>query len=472
MWRPFKNVRQSLRAGLGLSREGMIDRSDARRRDRRLPMFDEDPNMMPQFGEAAAGGMEAMNAARGQQNEALGLMRGAAMGQAPSEAEAMMAAANQQNVVNQMGMAAQGRGGNLAGQARQASAMGAASAMGTANQAAALRAQEMAAARNAYGSMSSGMADQGMQQYMGSMGMSADYGLGQRGLDLQQRQGNRDFGLGIMGGITGMGEAAGKVGMMFSDEDLKTNIRPGEMAASRAIGAVQPVTFQYKSPEYGQPGQLPGILAQDLEKTPEGAALVTNTPLGKGVDTNAGLGLALAASAEQEQRLRELEAQMGSGGTQNPFGPGPFGFLDPEAEPVRYGLQSTPEDMPASFAPGEGPVKQPMTTQEHLDAAHRAEASAIEYALQHLPPEEREKYMRQLLVRNSYMSRSQKEIEDQYLPPDRVLKGKEAQRGKARIKARQKELDKKKDAVEMRDIFIGDPDVEYDYMKAFGGNKA
>ncbi len=48
-------------------------------------------------------------------------------------------------------------------------------------------------------------------------------------------------------------------------------------------------------------------MAQDLEKTPEGKALVENTDQGKIVDYGKGLGTMLAAMADIHKRLKKIE---------------------------------------------------------------------------------------------------------------------------------------------------------------------
>lgn len=98
---------------------------------------------------------------RGSQLDALQMMQGAAMGNAPSQAAIMMRQGNDQAVANQMGMAAGARGPAAMAMAQQ-QAMGNASNMSTnnMNNMGALRAQEMAQARGAYMGGASGMRGQ------------------------------------------------------------------------------------------------------------------------------------------------------------------------------------------------------------------------------------------------------------------------------------------------------------------------
>jgi hypothetical protein len=117
------------------------------------------------LGEAAAaraayeqnyGGYDAAmaqsQAARGQQQDALGLSRAAAMGQAPSQAEGLGRNMIDQSLQAQMAGAASARGGGLAQAAamRQAQNQSAVTQAQGSNQLAALRAQEMAQARGEY----------------------------------------------------------------------------------------------------------------------------------------------------------------------------------------------------------------------------------------------------------------------------------------------------------------------------------
>ncbi len=65
--------------------------------------------------------------------------------------------------------------------------------------------------------------------------------------------------------------------------------------------------YHYKKPEKHGEGQHYGVMAQDLEKTPEGSAMVEDTPEGKKVDYGQGFGTLLAAMADVHRRVKDLE---------------------------------------------------------------------------------------------------------------------------------------------------------------------
>lgn len=84
--------------------------------------------------------------------------------------------------------------------------------------------------------------------------------------------------------------------------------------ATDALMPLRPVSYEYKPGIAGQPGaptgRHTGVLADDLERTPAGAATVQPGPDGlKRVDPGRLSLLLAAADAEQERRLRRLESE-------------------------------------------------------------------------------------------------------------------------------------------------------------------
>lgn len=316
------------------------DRIEQQRALGQGPTYGQDPRQQPDspLGNQMSGitgqGTQGFGAARQAQQGTLGMYQGLASGQGPSLAQAQLAASTGQNIANQASMAAQSRGGNLAGQARQVAGMGAAAQMGAQQQAAQIRAGEQLAAMQGMAGMANTMADQSLQQQLGGAGLQLgaqgqanQWGLGQRGLDLQQlgllqqqQQNNREFGMGL--GQMGMQGAAGglQAGMMFSDERVK-NMQENPMTATQTVGALTPFSGEYK-PGYGAPGERAMISAQQLEQTPAGASLVHDTPYGKTVDVGGLASLATAATAEQEQRIKRLESLLGNDATHIGADPG------------------------------------------------------------------------------------------------------------------------------------------------------
>jgi hypothetical protein len=120
-------------------------------------------------------------------------------------------------------------------------------------------------------------------------------------------------GMGGNNGFTDDMNGFEKLGRAFSlsDENAKQGISStsSPMSATQAIGSIEPVSYEYK-PGYGQPGQRVGVIAQDLEKTPAGAAIVQQTPYGKALDVGGMSSLALAGQAEALKRERDLTARL------------------------------------------------------------------------------------------------------------------------------------------------------------------
>lgn len=200
MWYPGKKIVEGIQENRRL-RDRATDAGG-----QPAPQYDQQG--LAAFQGAAGQGGAALAGARGMQGDTFGMYRDMAMGNGPSLAQAQLAQQNASNVANQQAMAAQGGGGNLAAMQRQAGAAGAAGAMAGQQQLAQLQAQEQQAALAGMGGMANTMAGQGLQQQgmglglMGQahgqqLGANTQWGLGQRGMDIEQLGGNRDFGLGM-----------------------------------------------------------------------------------------------------------------------------------------------------------------------------------------------------------------------------------------------------------------------------------
>lgn len=133
--------------------------------------------------------------------------------------------------------------------------------------------------------------------------------------------------LGPIGGIIGGVAAA------FSDERLKEPVnhdeemlhhyrmgrheeggadqmaQQGPKSTEQFMDTLKPQEFEYRPGTVASDGQQPhiGVMAQDLEKTPQGKSVVNDTPEGKVVDTSH-LAMMLAATVgDLHQRLSRLE---------------------------------------------------------------------------------------------------------------------------------------------------------------------
>jgi hypothetical protein len=198
----------------------------------------------------------------------------------------------QQNVAAQQSMAAGARGGNQAMAARGA-------AMNSANLGAGLAGQQAMA----------GIAER----------QAAAQGLGAlRGQDLQATLGGRGQaiqGYGITAGDPSNAEKAWNVGkdvlQMYaaSDVRLKTDIGDGRDESRELLRSLGASSYRYKDPQMNGPGRHVGIMAQDLERTPQGRAMVTDTPQGKAIDGGKLVTALGAGVSDLEARLAKLERE-------------------------------------------------------------------------------------------------------------------------------------------------------------------
>lgn len=112
---------------------------------------------------------------------------------------------------------------------------------------------------------------------------------------------------GIVGGAIQGGAGIGAAAV--SDKRAKKNIGAADSLVEQMLDKVEPSQFEYKDKADGQ-GKRIGVMAQDLEKSPAGAAMVEVQPDGKKqVNFGKGLGMMLAAQAQIHQRLKALEGR-------------------------------------------------------------------------------------------------------------------------------------------------------------------
>jgi hypothetical protein len=98
----------------------------------------------------------------------------------------------------------------------------------------------------------------------------------------------------------------------LSDERTKTGTAPSE--PERMLEQLRPYSYNYK-PGLGEDPtkRRYGIMAQDMEKSPMGASVVSEDPATgrKVLDARQGFGVALAAMTDLHDRLKKLEAKRG-----------------------------------------------------------------------------------------------------------------------------------------------------------------
>lgn len=117
----------------------------------------------------------------------------------------------------------------------------------------------------------------------------------------QQAQNNQQSGQMMSGGMGLLGLAA-----MASDKNLKDDVKDSDDESNKMLSTLKAKTFSYKDdPKKGK--QL-GILAQDLEKSPMGKAMVIETPKGKHIDMEKALSAVLAVQSTLDKRLKRKGA--------------------------------------------------------------------------------------------------------------------------------------------------------------------
>ena len=84
----------------------------------------------------------------------------------------------------------------------------------------------------------------------------------------------------------------------------------GKADPTQFLDSLTPYEYKYKDPNKKStgPGQRLGIMAQDLEKTPQGKSMVKNTKDGKKI--NADVSTLLGAEALNHQRIKSLENEL------------------------------------------------------------------------------------------------------------------------------------------------------------------
>ena len=126
--------------------------------------------------------------------------------------------------------------------------------------------------------------------------------------EIAEKQANRQFWGQMISSLIGGAAAAGTAAITKSDKRAKEDIEPAAASDLEALAnavAKSVATFKYKRGE-GPPGERAGVMAQDLERTRLGDAVVSETDDGdKAVDYGA-LSVLLAAAV--------IKARKGRGG--------------------------------------------------------------------------------------------------------------------------------------------------------------
>ena len=250
-------------------------------------------------------------------------------GTAPSVAQAQLQQGTDANIAQQRALAASGRGTNL-GLAQKLAATNAAGAQQTAaGQAAIAKLQEQQTAQQ----LLSGVNTAGMANDVATAGV----GVTQRGQDITQNTANQQAAIQAQqlaqqgveqqnqqqlqwaqtlrgqqggGGTAGaIGGIIGGIGSLFSDENLKEDIKPADDKIKSFLDKINAKEYEYKDKADGD-GKFISPMAQDLEKSDVGDSMVTDTPHGKMVNYGRALGVMLAGQGYLNDRLDDIEKAM------------------------------------------------------------------------------------------------------------------------------------------------------------------
>jgi len=284
----------------------------------------------------------------------------------PSAAEAMLNQRTQANIQGASGMLGSARGLQNVGMiARESARQGANLNQQAAGEAATLRADEIQKQKE-FGlaqqqqqlqkqSLAAQQQELNRQAAMGRSQLQADIGLGNAAAETGAAQSARQAQTQLIAGLGQAGATLGAAGITgaatkaaaASDINVKENISDGSGTTESVLDAISrdpasfprqirdpetgevrqlrlddPITFgagkpssfldtlnpyeyNYKEPSKNGSGKRLGVMAQDLEKTPQGKGMVVNTKEGKKINTD--VSTLLAAEAQNHQRLKNLE---------------------------------------------------------------------------------------------------------------------------------------------------------------------
>lgn len=288
------------------------------------------------------------NASRGQQGNALGMLRDAAMGNAPSRAELLSRRQMDQAASAQGSLAASARGPAALAMAQQQAAGNTARSMSDiSSNTSAMRADEMARARDSYMSGASGMrgqdqarANEASQRQLGMMGEGRGWGA----IDQQGRQADARLGLdawnasnqnreniinrqdgyrmaqqkekaAIAGTVMQTaGTVAGAAAM--SDVRAKENIQPvPAQSMEQYLATLSPASYNYNAAAGAMAGapagqQIGPASAQDIASTQVGQNVIEQRPDGMlAINGPAAIKAGMSADAHINDKASRAEAK-------------------------------------------------------------------------------------------------------------------------------------------------------------------
>jgi hypothetical protein len=228
-------------------------------------------------------------------------------GQAPSLADAQLRAAGNRNLAQQLSAAAAQRGGNPALLQRALVMQQGQQGRDLAEQSAQAKLQERQMAQSQLGSLTLGQQSADLGQVMDPARLKAQGEQARFEADVAKTNAIKAQQTAILGQLINSGASAATAAM--SDKTQKKDIKPAKKDVKSFLDALEARSYEYKDPTAPgtEPGKRVGIMAQDLEKSSMGKALVKDTEHGKMVDTVQGFGAVLAAQSELNKRLKALE---------------------------------------------------------------------------------------------------------------------------------------------------------------------
>lgn len=279
--------------------------------------FDQAAFQLPTANQTLYGGMGLSREGRQINPETEGLLRGLATGQAPSAAQIQLMQGLGQQQRSAMSMAASNPNVSPEMAQRLANQAQTEAQLQTNSQMAALRADEQARFIQALSGrelQEQALNDRMVTEFM-QMGLDADQAQLKASMELekakaaelqaanerQQQEKGAVFGAAgsVLGGL-----------LKTSDRRAKKDIRPGDELTRAFLKAIKPYSFKYKDEANGRGDEL-GVMAQDLEKSDMGKAMVREVGGKKAVDLGRALMGALAGVAHVEKRLTMVEAIKG-----------------------------------------------------------------------------------------------------------------------------------------------------------------
>ncbi len=247
---------------------------------------------------------------RGMQMQLLQQLQSQAAGNGPSLAQMQLQKGTDQNISNAMALGASQRGAGQAGMLKGIQGQQAGIAQGMANDAGMLRLQEQMQAQGMLGQQlgatrgaDQSWAGMGMQNSQFNAGQGNQMSMSQANIDVELEKLRADAAkqaspMGAIGGLMG--------GMSMSDENLKTDVQPGDDALFAFLDSIDAHDYEYKDEKHGK-GRRISPMAQELEKSELGQQFVFEAEDGKAVDYGKGLGTMLASQAALHKRLKKIE---------------------------------------------------------------------------------------------------------------------------------------------------------------------